>query len=65
MDTVVRIIIALSTAFVMLAAAADVAGQEQVRQREQVQQRTQERAGKWEIEDLVAYLNRDFYKFQR
>jgi len=79
MGAILQAAISAATAAVMLAAAADVAGQQQVQQREQVQQRTQERAGKreiipWndrmnpkftkqEIEDLVAYLNANFYKF--
>lgn len=65
MDTVVRIIISVSTAAVMLAAAIDAAGQQQAQQREQVQQRTQERSGKREIipgSELMTSKEREDYR---
>jgi len=64
-DTIVRIVISASTAAVMLAAAADTAGQQQVQQRDQVQQRTQERAGKREIipgSELMTAAEREEYR---
>jgi len=64
-DTVVRIIISVSTAAVMLAAAVDAAGQQQTQQREQVQSRTQERAGKREIipgSELMTSKEREDYR---
>ena len=45
MGAIFQAVLATATAAVMLMAAADVAGQQRIRQREQVQQRTQERAG--------------------
>jgi hypothetical protein len=65
MDTVVHILIAAGAAAIMLAATADVAGQEQARQREQVQQRTQERVGKREIipgSELMTSAEREAYR---
>ena len=65
MDTVIRIIISVSTAAVMLAAAVDAAGQQQTQQREQVQSRTQERAGKREIipgSELMTSKEREDYR---
>ena len=65
MDTVVRIIISVSTAAVMLAAAIDASGQQQVQQREQAQSRTQERAGKREIipgSELMTSKEREDYR---
>lgn len=65
MDTIVRIVITVSTAAVMLAAAIDAAGQQQARQREQVQSRTQERAGKREIipgSELMTSKEREDYR---
>ena len=65
MDTVVRIIISVSTAAVMLAAAIDASGQQQVQQREQAQSRTQERAGKREIipgSELMTSREREDYR---
>lgn len=65
MDTVVRIVISLSTAAVMLAAAADAAGQQRTQQREQTQARTQERAGKREIipgSELMTAKEREDYR---
>lgn len=50
---------------VMLAAAAESAGQAQVRQREEVQQRTQERAGQREIipgSELMTSQEREAYR---
>lgn len=49
MGAIFQAVLATATAAVMLMAAADAAGQQQIRQREQVQQRTQERAGEREI----------------
>lgn len=65
MDTVVRIIIAVSTAAVMLAAAVDAAGQQPAQQREQAKTRTQERAGKREIipgSELMTSKEREDYR---
>lgn len=65
MDTVLRIIIALSAAAVMLAAALDAAGQQQSPQREQAQARAQERTGKREIipgSELMTSKERDDYR---
>ena len=65
MDIVVRIIISVSTAAVMLAAAVDAAGQQQAQQREQVKSRTQERAGKREIipgSELMTSKEREDYR---
>ena len=65
MDTVIRIIISVSTAAVMLAAAVDAAGQQQAQQREQVKSRTQERAGKREIipgSELMTSKEREDYR---
>ena len=65
MDTVVRIIISVSTAAVMLAAAMDTAGQQQTQQRDQVQSRTQERSGKREIipgSELMTSKEREDYR---
>lgn len=65
MDTVVRIIISVSTAAVMLAAAVDAAGQQQAQQREQIKSRTQERAGKREIipgSELMTSKEREDYR---
>jgi len=64
-DTVIRIIISVSTAAVMLAAAVDAAGQQQAQQREQVKSRTQERAGKREIipgSELMTSKEREDYR---
>lgn len=65
MDTIVRIIISVSTAAVMLAAAIDASGQQQSQNREQVQARTQERAGKREIipgSELMTSKEREDYR---
>ena len=65
MDTVIRIIISVSTAAVMLAAAVDAAGQQQAQQREQVKSRTLERAGKREIipgSELMTSKEREDYR---
>ena len=65
MYRLVPTLIAASAAAVILAAAADSAGQAQVRQREQVQQRTQERAGKREIipgSELMSAAEREDYR---
>lgn len=65
MDTVVRIIISISTAAVMLAAALDGTAQQQAQQREQVQQRTQERARQREIipgSELMTSKEREDYR---
>jgi len=64
-DTVVRIIISVSTAAVMLAAAIDAGAQQQAQQREQVKSRTQERAGKREIipgSELMTSREREDYR---
>jgi hypothetical protein len=63
--TFVSTLIAAGAAVVMLAAAAESAGQAQVRQREQVQQRAQERAGKREIipgSELMTSAEREAYR---
>ena len=65
MDIVVRIIISVSTAAVMLAAAIDAGAQQQAQQREQVKSRTQERAGKREIipgSELMTSKEREDYR---
>jgi hypothetical protein len=64
-DTVIRIIVSAGTAAVMLAAAMDAAGQQQMQQREQVQSRTQERSGKREIipgSELMTSKEREDYR---
>jgi hypothetical protein len=64
-DTVIRILISLAAAAVMLAAALDAAGQQQVQNREQSQTRTQERAGKREIipgSELMTSKEREDYR---
>jgi hypothetical protein len=65
MGTVIRIIVSASAAAVMLAAAMDVAGQQQAQQREQTEARTQERAGKREIipgSELMTSKEREDYR---
>ena len=65
MDTFISTLIAAGAAVVMLAAAAESAGQAQVRQRDQIQQHTQERAGKREIipgSELMTSAEREAYR---
>lgn len=65
MYRLVPTLIAASAAAVLLAAAADSAGQAQVRQREQVQQRTQEHARRHEIipgSELMTSAEREAYR---
>lgn len=65
MTILVRVCIAASAAVTMLAAAADVAGQQQGQQREQAKSRTQERAGKREIipgSELMTSAEREAYR---
>jgi hypothetical protein len=60
-----RVVVSAGAAAVMLAAAIDVAGQQQSQSREQAQARTQERAGKREIipgSELMTAKEREDYR---
>jgi cytidylate kinase len=65
MDVIIQAVISFVTAVVMLAAASEVAGQQQVRERAQVQQQTRERAGQREIipgSELMTPVEREAYR---
>ena len=65
MNLFFRVVVSAGAAAVMLAAAIDVAGQQQSQSREQAQARTQERAGKREIipgSELMTAKEREDYR---